>query len=120
MPIKKITSETYAQEIHQSIKVGISTPSEDIHPGMFLQQESHETTHFSVADRFGNIVSSTYTLNSTFGSGVVIEGTGILMNNEMDDFSSAPGIPNQFGLLGSEANEIAPYKRPLSLSLIHI
>ena len=114
VPIKKITSETYAEEIYQSIEVGISTPSEGIHPGMFLQQESHETTHFSVADRFGNIVSSTYTLNSTFGSGVVIEGTGILMNNEMDDFSSAPGIPNQFGLLGSEANEIAPYKRPLS------
>ena len=114
VPIKKITSETYAEEIYTSIEVGISTPSEGIHPGMFLQQESHETTHFSVADRFGNVVSSTYTLNSTFGSGVVIEGTGILMNNEMDDFSSAPGIPNQFGLLGSEANEIAPYKRPLS------
>ena len=111
VPVKKITSETYAEEIYQSIEVGISTPSEGIYPGMFLQEESHETTHISVADRFGNIVSSTYTLNSTFGSGVVIEGTGILMNNEMDDFSSAPGIPNQFGLLGSEANE---------LSLIHI
>ena len=81
---------------------------------MYLSNESHETTHFSVADIKGNIVSSTYTLNSTFGSGVVIKGTGILMNNEMDDFSAAPGIPNQFGLLGAKANEIAPQKRPLS------
>ncbi len=114
VPIEKITSEAYAKEIYQSIEIGVSTPSEEVHPGMFLHQEGNETTHFSVADRYGNIVSSTYTLNSTFGSGVVIEGTGILMNNEMDDFSSAPGIPNQFGLLGAEANEIAPYKRPLS------
>jgi gamma-glutamyltranspeptidase/glutathione hydrolase len=67
-----------------------------------------------VADKNGNVVSSTYTLNSTFGSGVTIEGTGILMNNEMDDFSAAPGIPNQFGLLGAKANEIQPKKRPLS------
>ena len=76
--------------------------------------ESLETTHFSVADKYGNVVSSTYTLNSTFGSGVTIKGTGILMNNEMDDFSAAPGIPNQFGLLGAKANEIQPFKRPLS------
>ena len=79
-----------------------------------MDSESHETTHFSVADKNGNVVSSTYTLNSTFGSGVVIKGTGILMNNEMDDFSAAPGIPNQFGLLGAEANKISPGKRPLS------
>jgi gamma-glutamyltranspeptidase/glutathione hydrolase len=81
---------------------------------MFNDNESHETTHFSVADNDGNVVSSTYTLNSTFGSGVVIKDTGILMNNEMDDFAAAPGIPNQFGLLGAEANEIVPGKRPLS------
>jgi gamma-glutamyltranspeptidase/glutathione hydrolase len=79
-----------------------------------MDYESDETTHFSVADKYGNVVSSTYTLNSTFGSGVVIKDTGILMNNEMDDFSAAPGIPNQFGLLGAKANEIVPFKRPLS------
>ena len=83
-------------------------------PGLFEDNESYETTHFSVADKYGNVVSSTYTLNSTFGSGVTIKGTGILMNNEMDDFSAAPGIPNQFGLLGAKANEIQPFKRPLS------
>ena len=114
VPIKKITSRKYSNEIYKNINLGSSKSSEDIHPGMYLSNESHETTHFSVADIKGNIVSSTYTLNSTFGSGVIIKGTGILMNNEMDDFSAAPGIPNQFGLLGAKANEIAPQKRPLS------
>ena len=102
------------QKIFESIDIGSIKKSKDIHPGMFMDSESHETTHFSVADKNGNVVSSTYTLNSTFGSGVVIKGTGILMNNEMDDFSAAPGIPNQFGLLGAEANKISPGKRPLS------
>ncbi len=114
VPVKKITSNQYANEIFKEINLGMSKSSSNIHPGMYLNNESHETTHFSVADIKGNIVSSTYTLNSTFGSGVVIKGTGILMNNEMDDFSAAPGIPNQFGLLGAEANEIVPMKRPLS------
>jgi len=114
VPIEKITSPDYANEIFNSIKIGSSIPSKNIYPGMYLKDESLETTHFSVADKNGNVVSSTYTLNSTFGSGVVIKGTGIIMNNEMDDFSAAPGIPNQFGLLGAEANEIVPYKRPLS------
>ena len=114
VPVKKITSNQYANKIFKEINLGMSKSSSDIHPGMYLNNESHETTHFSVADIKGNIVSSTYTLNSTFGSGVVIKGTGILMNNEMDDFSAAPGIPNQFGLLGAEANEIVPMKRPLS------
>ena len=114
VPIEKITSPDYAGKIFNSIKIGSTTPSKNIYPGMYLKDESPETTHFSVADKNGNVVSSTYTLNSTFGSGVVIKGTGIIMNNEMDDFSAAPGIPNQFGLLGAEANEIVPYKRPLS------
>ena len=81
---------------------------------MYIDLESDETTHFSIADKFGNLVSTTYTLNSSFGSKVVIAKTGILMNNEMDDFSSAPGVPNQFGLLGGKFNEIQPSKRPLS------
>tara|TARA_B100001250_G_C19796678_1_gene789036 strand:+ start:58 stop:1797 length:1740 start_codon:yes stop_codon:yes gene_type:complete len=114
VPVDKIIGNEYTQQIFENINLGTSTPSENIYPGMYLDNESHETTHFSVADIYGNVVSSTYTLNSTFGSGVVIKGTGILMNNEMDDFSAAPGIPNQFGLLGSKANEIEPQKRPLS------
>ena len=114
VPISKITDKEYAKKIYSNITIGKSSPPKDILPGSLLDNESHETTHFSVVDKEGNVVSSTYTLNSTFGSGVVIEGTGIIMNNEMDDFSAAPGIPNQFGLLGAEANEISPYKRPLS------
>ena len=119
VPIKKITSKDYAKNILSNIKIGKATPANDIYPGKHLMKESHETTHFSVADKSGNVVSMTYTLNSTFGSKVVIKDTGILMNNEMDDFSAAPGIPNQFNLLGAEANQITPFKRPL-LSLIHI
>ena len=114
VPVEKITSEKYGKRIFNDIEIGKSKPVGEVKPGMYLETESHETTHFSVADADGNIVSSTYTLNSTFGSGVVIKGTGIVMNNEMDDFSAAPGIPNQFNLLGAEANEIAPNKRPLS------
>jgi gamma-glutamyltranspeptidase/glutathione hydrolase len=114
VPVKEITNKNYASKINNNITIGISIPSSEILPGTFDDIESNETTHFSVADKFGNAVSSTYTLNSTFGSGVVISGTGILMNNEMDDFSAAPGIANQFGLLGAEANEIQPFKRPLS------
>ena len=114
VPVEKITSKKYGKRIFNDIEIGQSKPVGEVKPGMYLETESHETTHFSVADADGNIVSSTYTLNSTFGSGVVIKGTGIVMNNEMDDFSAAPGIPNQFNLLGAEANEIAPNKRPLS------
>ena len=114
VPVEKITSKNYGTRIFNDIEIGQSKPVGEVKPGMYLETESHETTHFSVADADGNIVSSTYTLNSTFGSGVVIKGTGIVMNNEMDDFSAAPGIPNQFNLLGAEANEIAPNKRPLS------
>jgi len=114
VPIKKITSKDYAKNILSNIKIGKATPANDIYPGKHFIKESHETTHFSVADKSGNVVSMTYTLNSTFGSKVVIKDTGILMNNEMDDFSAAPGIPNQFNLLGAEANQITPFKRPLS------
>jgi gamma-glutamyltranspeptidase/glutathione hydrolase len=114
VPINKLSSHEYAYEISQNIKIGSVTPSIKINPGFFDDKESIETTHFSVVDETGNVVSSTYTLNSSFGSGVVIKDTGILMNNEMDDFSISPGVPNQFGLLGAEANEIKPHKRPLS------
>ena len=114
VPINELTSPLYAKTIFNKIKLGTSLNSSKVLPGMYMDDESHETTHFSVADKYGNVISSTYTLNSTFGSGVVIKDTGILMNNEMDDFSAAPGIPNQFGLLGAKANEIVPFKRPLS------
>lgn len=114
VPVSQILSKDYAKTINKNIKIGEVTPSSEVYPGTFSDNEGYETTHFSVVDKYGNAVSSTYTLNSTFGSGVVIKDTGILMNNEMDDFAAAPGIPNQFGLLGSEANEIAPGKRPLS------
>ena len=114
VPINKLSSHEYANEISKKIKIGSVTPSIEINPGSFDDKESIETTHFSVVDGKGNVVSSTYTLNSSFGSGVVIKDTGILMNNEMDDFSISPGIPNQYGLLGAKANEITPQKRPLS------
>ncbi len=71
-----------------------------------LPTEGMETTHFSISDKFGNTVSNTYTINSSYGAKVVVEGLGFLLNNGMDDFAAAPGIPNQFGLLGGEANKI--------------
>jgi gamma-glutamyltranspeptidase/glutathione hydrolase len=76
--------------------------------------EKPQTTHFSIVDRWGNAVSNTYTLNGWFGSGVVVEGGGFLLNDEMDDFSAKPGAPNQYGVVGADANAIAPFKRPLS------
>jgi gamma-glutamyltranspeptidase/glutathione hydrolase len=114
VPVQSLISKEYARNIFKKIKLNLITPSEIIHPGSELKHESLDTTHFSVADKNGNIVSNTYTLNSGYGSGVIINGTGILMNNEMDDFVSAPGAPNQFGLIGGEANKIEPFKRPLS------
>ena len=114
VPVSQIISKNYAKTINEKIKIGKVTPSSVIYPGTFSDNESYETTPFSIVGKDGNAVSSTYTLNSTFGSGVVIKNTGILMNNEMDDFAAAPGIPNQFGLLGAEANQIVPGKRPLS------
>ena len=114
VPISKITAKEYAKIISASIEELGVLPSSKINPGMYINPESNETTHFSIADRFGNVISNTYTINSAFGSGVTIKGTGILMNNEMDDFSGQPGVPNQFGLLGGIANEIEPAKRPLS------
>ena len=114
VPVQSLISKEYAKNIYKKIKLNQITSSDTINPGSELKHESMDTTHFSVADKNGNIVSNTYTLNSGYGSGVIINGTGILMNNEMDDFVSAPGAPNQFGLIGGEANKIEPFKRPLS------
>ena len=114
VPTSTLISKDYAKAIFKKIRLNKITPSSEILPGKLIPYESEDTTHFSVADSFGNVVTNTYTLNSGYGSGVVIKGTGIIMNNEMDDFVSAPGVPNQFGLLGGEANKIEPFKRPLS------
>src|SRR6202008_1149321 len=91
-----------------------ATPANDVRAGAAPGREGENTTHFSVADRFGNAVANTYTLNLSYGVGLVAEGTGVLLNNELDDFAAAPGAPNAFGLIGYEANEPGPRKRPLS------
>ncbi|PJA97764.1 MAG: gamma-glutamyltransferase [Ignavibacteriales bacterium CG_4_9_14_3_um_filter_30_11] len=122
IPKNELISKKYAKTIfdlfHKAktskIKVK-ATPSEEISHGKFINyKESTETTHFSVYDKYGNAVSVTTTLNSSFGSRIVVDGSGFLLNNEMDDFSSKPGEPNIYGLLGSEANSIQPGKRMLS------
>jgi len=114
VPVSKLIEQVYAASIANSITIGKITSSDEIYPGAMLLPEGMETTHFSISDKFGNTVSNTYTINSSYGAKVVVEGLGFLLNNEMDDFAAAPGIPNQFGLLGGDANKIEPYKRPLS------
>ena len=114
VPMAGLTSKAYAAKLRERISLRYATPSENIKPGDPLPYESNETTHFSVMDGAGNVVSNTYTLNFSFGSGIVADGTGILLNNEMDDFSSKPGVPNAYGLIGGKANAIEPGKRPLS------
>ena len=110
VPVDELVSKNYAKKIAEKIKNKETTK---IQPGMLIK-ESEETTHFSIIDKWGNAVSNTYTLNGAYGSGIVAKGTGILMNNEMDDFSQKPGYPNLYGLIGSEANKIEPKKSPLS------
>lgn len=114
VPATGLTSKGYAAELRGLINTDLATPAEQIRPGAPLPYESPETTHFSVMDKLGNVVSNTYTLNFSFGSGITVPGTGILLNNEMDDFSSKPGVPNAYGLIGGEANAVEPGKRPLS------
>jgi gamma-glutamyltranspeptidase/glutathione hydrolase len=114
VPIDGLLDPKYAAAIRAKIDMDKATPASSIRPAEKLPYESADTTHYSVADQFGNMVSNTYTLNFSYGSGRVAEGTGIILNNEMDDFSSKAGVPNAFGLLGGDANAIAPMKRPLS------
>ena len=109
-----LTSKDYAKSLNAFISKDKITPSDEISAGNPFPYESPDTTHFSVMDSFGNAVSNTYTLNFSYGSGMMIPGTGMLINNEMDDFSSKPGTPNGYGLLGSEANAIEGNKRQLS------
>jgi len=114
MPLRGLLSKDYARKRRASIHAGRATRSSAIGTGRPSGYESSETTHYSVVDRDGNAVAVTYTLNGSFGSGVTASGTGILLNNEMDDFTAKPGEPNQFGLLQSDNNAIEPGKRPLS------
>lgn len=114
IPLNGLISKKYADELVKKIPSDHIVPSKEIKPGKPQPYESDQTTHYSIMDKAGNAVAVTYTLNLNFGSGIVAEGTGILLNNEMDDFSSKPGVPNAFGLIGGEANAIAAKKRPLS------
>ncbi|MCE5250787.1 gamma-glutamyltransferase [bacterium] len=114
VPVKGIVSKRYADDIRKKINPSKATPGTEILPGQPGGYESDQTTHFSVVDRNGNAISNTYTLNFSYGSGITAAGTGILLNDEMDDFSSKPGSPNAFGLLGGEFNAIEPGKRMLS------
>ncbi|MDB3952981.1 gamma-glutamyltransferase [Alphaproteobacteria bacterium] len=114
VPIKGLISKKYAGTWRKTVDPNNATRSADVAPGIPRPYESPDTTHFTVADHFGNFVTNTYTLNFSYGSRVVADGTGILLNNEMDDFSAKPGAPNAFGLVGGAANAIEPLKRPLS------
>jgi gamma-glutamyltranspeptidase/glutathione hydrolase len=114
IPVKGLTSPAYANELAKKIDLAHATASATIRPGKPQPYESDQTTQFTIADGAGNVVSVTYTLNTNFGSGIVANGTGILLNNEMDDFSAKPGVPNAYGLVGGDANAIQAGKRPLS------
>ncbi|MBI1909521.1 MAG: gamma-glutamyltransferase [Deltaproteobacteria bacterium] len=111
VPQKRLLSPDYIQKQSASIDLTKATDSQEI---PLSPIESHGTTHLSIVDRAGNAVATTQTINTGFGALVMVPGTGIILNNEMDDFSIAPGVPNQYGLVGSEANAIAPGKTPLS------
>ena len=113
-PIDFLLAKDYASKRRGLINSDSATPSAEIAPGVMPTPESPDTTHYSVADSAGNVVSNTYTLNFSFGSHITIPGTGILMNNEMDDFAARPGFPNAYGLVQGEKNSVAPGRRPLS------
>ena len=113
-PIDFLLAKDYASKRRGLINSDSATPSAEIAPGVMPTPESPDTTHYSVADSAGNVVSNTYTLNFSFGSHITIPGTGILMNNEMDDFAARPGFPNAYGLVQGEKNAVAPGRRPLS------
>ena len=113
-PVTRLTAKNYAAQWRATIDPTHATPASMIHTGGSVDGEGRNTTHFSVVDRFGNAVSNTYTLNFSYGVGLVAEGTGILLNNELDDFAAKPGSPNAYGLVGFSANAPGPGKRPLS------
>ena len=114
VPVARLTSKSYAAEWRATIDPAHATPAGAIHAGGTVDREGRNTTHFSVIDRFGNAVSNTYTINFSYGVGLVAAGTGVLLNNELDDFAAKANAPNAYGLLGDAANAPAPGKRPLS------
>lgn len=114
VPVGALTSKEYAKSLAAKIDMNKARPSSEIRPGKLAPYESDQTTHYSVVDSQGNAVAVTYTLNTNFGSGIVAGSSGILLNNQMDDFSAKPGVPNVYGLIGGEANAVQAGKRPLS------
>ena len=110
VPVSNLIDPAYVAQRAREVDPDKPSPTRAVVPGL----EKPQTTHFSVVDQWGNAVSNTYTLNGWFGSGVVVEGAGFILNDEMDDFSAKPGAPNMFGVVGGTANAIAPGKRPLS------
>ncbi len=114
VPVTALIDKPYAEKLRRQIDEKKASRSADIKPGLRLPKESRETTHYSSWDKWGNVVSNTYTLNFSFGSGISVDGAGFLLNNEMDDFAAKPGTPNAYGLVGGDANAIAGGKRPLS------
>ncbi|AXP09203.1 gamma-glutamyltransferase [Campylobacter hepaticus] len=114
IPLDKLTSKEYAKKIYTNIPKDKAIPSSQVKPGLGQIHEGTNTTHYSVLDSKGNAVSITYTINASYGSGAAVEGAGFLLNDEMDDFSIKPGVPNLYGLVGGQANAIEPKKRPLS------
>ena len=114
LPVYEFMNESYVEDRMKNFSWEKATPSSEVKPGKVIFDESYETTHFSIIDKDGNSVSVTTTLNNSFGSKVFVEKSGFFLNNEMDDFSSKPGYPNFFGVIGSEANSIQPNKRMLS------
>jgi gamma-glutamyltranspeptidase/glutathione hydrolase len=113
-PLARLMSKRYAAMLRKGIEPNRATPSSQLHPELVPQHEGDNTTHFSVVDRYGNAVANTYTLNFSYGVGMVAEGTGVLLNNELDDFAAKLRAPNAAGLVGGDANLPAPGKRPLS------
>src|SRR5439155_20945276 len=113
-PLGRLMSKRYAATLRAGIDPEHATPSNAIRPELGALHEGDNTTHFSVVDRYGNEVANTTTLNFSYGLGFVAEGTGVLLNNELDDFSAKPRTPNAAGLLGGDANAPGPGKRPLS------
>jgi gamma-glutamyltranspeptidase/glutathione hydrolase len=114
VPVDSLLKPAYIEARMKNFNWGAATPSSSIQPGSFAGYESDQTTHYSIVDKEGNAVSITTTLNGSFGSKIIVGGAGFLLNNEMDDFSAKPGVPNMFGLIGGKANSIQPGKRMLS------